>query len=393
MRLNRLAQIGLIVIAAAVLLWILVWVLRRDSTPTVAQNNSADPNFVQVNDTTGEPAAQGGRRGYVARYSIPERSILTRDMFIEDTGGGDRDEDIYVTNFLEQGYGYITRVAIPKGRHLQHDQLLGSVRELGVSAAVGDGFRAMTVAVPNKPTLHSIVSVGDFVDVIATFDQAETRVLADGVRVLAVDGFARDYEKGSVIKRGPKSEGPEVVQAPPPGATPIPGQRPGEPAPTPVPQGNQPPPQAREAALTLEVRPEQATAISFAIAAAAPLDYLIQPRPTTLAAPQLTTARVTKAQVAPYALASKRAGGTGGGTANATQQRVARAAERTFDRIGNSVERWNPPVPNPNVGTPIGPMPPNGLPQPEGTPKPRTYDITIYPDGLPPRINTVPIPD
>lgn len=382
MRPNRFILIGLILIGFSVLFWVLVTVFSgRGSAPTVVQDNTADPNIVQVN--TGEPA-QGSRRGYVARYNIPARTILTRDMFAPDTSGSSSDETIYVTDFLEEGYGYITRVDIPKGRHLQHDQLLGSVRELGVAGALNDGFRAMTIAVPNKPTLHSIVSVGDFVDVIGTFDQAETRVLADGVRVLAVDVYGQNYEKAPVAKRGPYSDGPNAPAAPPPGATPVPGQRPGEPVPTPVPQGNQPPPPAREAALTLEVRPEQATAISFAIAASAPLDYLIQPRPTTLAAPQVTTARTTKAQVAPYALASKRSGTTGGTTRSGTEttsrvQRVSTGGPGSIDR------NWIPPMPPPTTQ-----FTPPTVPTPA---KPRTYDITIYPDGLPPRINTVPIPD
>ncbi|HEY0076978.1 MAG TPA: RcpC/CpaB family pilus assembly protein [Abditibacteriaceae bacterium] len=386
MRLNRLALIGLGILGL-VFVWVLFLVFRPKPT-TVVQDNTADPNIVQVN--TGDPAAQGSRRGYVARYNIPARTILTRDMFAPDTSGSSSDETIYVTDFLEEGYGYITKVDIPKGRHLQHDQLLGSVRELGVSGALNEGFRAMTIAVPNKPTLHSIVSVGDFVDVIGTFDQMETRVLADGVRVLAVDVYGRDYEKASISKRGPYSDGPNAPAAPAPGATPVPGQRPGEPVPTPAPQGNQPPPPAREAALTLEVRPEQATAISFAIASAAPLDYLIQPRPTTLAAPQITTARTTKAQVAPYALASKR---SAGGTAQ--RDRVTTAAEKTLTKIGSAADSWK--MPSPGMGTPLGPMPvggTGGFPTgPMPTPKPRTYDITIYPDGLPPRINTVPIPD
>lgn len=392
MRLNRLAQIGLIVIVAAVLLWVLVSVFRRSPAPTVVQDNTGDPNIAQVN-TTGDPAAQGSRRGYVARYNIPARTILTRDMFAPDTSGSSSDETIYVTDFLEEGYGYITKVDIPKGRHLQHDQLLGSVRELGVAGALNEGFRAMTIAVPNKPTLHSIVSVGDFVDVIGTFDQAETRVLADGVRVLAVDVYGRDYEKASLSKRGPYSDGPNAPAAPAPGATPVPGQRPGEPVPTPAPQGNQPPPPAREAALTLEVRPEQATAISFAIAASAPLDYLIQPRPTTLAAPQITTARTTKAQIAPYALASKRSGGTGGTAGTRTTATTVSTGGGGGGRrgTGGSTGGWNN-TPMPSFGSPLPPAIPGTLP-PVTPAKPRTYDITIYPDGLPPRINTVPIPE
>ncbi len=164
-------------------------------------------------------------------------------MFQEGSLSGASDDDRYVTDFLTEGYGYITAKPITKGRHLQHDDLLGSVRELGVSAAVQDGYRAITLAVPNKPTLHDIVSIGDFVDVVATFDQLETRVLADGVRVLAVDVYGRDYEKAPVSKRGSLSAGPNPPTPPDPNATPVQGQPvtpEGEPQPTPVPANNQP---------------------------------------------------------------------------------------------------------------------------------------------------------
>lgn len=387
MRLNRLAQIGLIVIAAAVLLWVVLSRSGNRNTTTTEANaaNTGNVTNVSTNPQSAPPRSSG--RGYKARIDIPARTIITRDMFQEGSLS-DSNDDLYVTDFLTEGYGYVTAKPILRGRHLQHSDLLGSVRDLGVSAAIQDGYRAITIAVPNKATLHDIVSIGDFVDVVATFDQAETRVLADGVRVLAVDVFGRDYEKAPVAKRGNLSGGPNAPARPDPNATPVPGQPPvpeGEPAPTPVPQGQQQPPAApREAALTLEVRPEQATAISFATASGAVLDYLIQPRPNSLAAPQTTQARLTKAQIAPYALASKRSGGA---TTNTRTQNVSTGGGGG-GRGSRDVGSY---IPMPNTGNIQ--LPPATLPPPMATPKPKTYDIVIYPDGLPPRVNTVPIPD
>lgn len=393
MRLNRLAQIGLIVIVGAVLLWLGLRVFGTKPAPVVeananAANSASDANVVPVSaNPEGQPPRSRGR-GYKARFDIPDRTILTRDMFQDGSLDPAADNDKFVTDFLTEGYSFITAKPISKGRHLQDDDLLGSVRELGVSAAVHDGFRAVTIAIPNKPTLHDIVSIGDNVDVVATFDQVETRVLADGVKVLAVDVYGRDYEKAPVAKRGNLSAGPNPPAHPDPNATPVPGQPPvpeGEPQPTPAPQGNQPPPAAREAALTLEVTPEQAAAISLATASGAVLDYLIQPRPSTMAAPQASQTRLTRVMVAPYAESRKRSSGSA-----PAQERVAKAAEKAFDKIGGSVDKWT-------VGGPIGPgipIPgtPTSYPTSPPAPKPKTYDIVIYPDGLPPRVNTVPIP-
>ncbi len=391
MRLNRLAQIGLIVIVGAVLLWIGLKAFGPKKS-NLAQNDANTANATNAPGVTpvsvnSQQSAQGRShgRGYKARFYIPERTLLTRDMFVDGSLDPADDNDKFVTDFLTEGYSYITANSIPLGQHLKRSDLLGSIRELGVSAAVHDGYRAHVLTLVNKPTLHDIVSIGDYVDVVATFDQVETRVLADGVRVLAVDVYGRDYEKASVAKRGSQSAGPNAPAHPDPNATPVPGQPPvpeGEPAPTPVPQGQQAPPPVRETALTLEVKPEQAAAIALAAASGAVLDYLIQPRPSTLAAPQLTEARVTKAMVAPYALANKRSGST---TSSNNTRTVSTSSSGGGGGGRTRTPIWEPPVPSPTGITPIDITA-------MSTPKPKTYDIVIYPDGLPPRVNTVPIP-
>lgn len=377
MRLNRLALMGLGLIVVVLIVAGLLS-LRSNTAPNVAQDNTAiDPNL--RNASAAAPASSG--RGFRARIDIPERTILTRDMF--DVSNTDDAGDEYVTDFLKDGYGYITAKQLKKGDDLRHDDLLGSIRDLGVSAAVRDTYRAIAIAVPTKTTLHDIVSIGDYVDVIATFDQAETKVIADRARVLAVDIYAGDYERASGSKRGGFSTGPNPPPAPSPESTPVAGQQPGEPAPTPAPASGQPQPPRPEASITLEVLPAQAANIALAQASNAPLDYLIQPRPNRLTVPQVNDARVTKAQLAPYALAKGRQGAAG----TTPTTRVAAGG-------GGGSGTRRPPMNFPmDLTPPGGPLTPA---QPVFTlppPKPKTYDIVIYPDGLPPRVNTVPIPE
>jgi Flp pilus assembly protein CpaB len=369
MRLNRTAQVGLIVIVAAFLLAAILFLFKpRNDVSVATANNAANPNLVP---TGGQAPVPVSGRTFKARMNIPERTILTRDMFVESDDIEDPDDKVYVTDFRNQALGYLTARPILLGRPLKTEDLLGSISDLGVSAAVRDGYRAITIAVPNKPTLHNIVSIGDYVDVLATFEQAESRVIADQVRVLGVDVYGRDYERAPLAKRGSFNPGPPQAAgaAPAPNATPTP---------TPTPPPNGAPPARPEAALILEVLPDQAAAIALAQASNAPLDYLIQPRPQLDWKPTPNLARVIKPQVAPYAVASKRPSAS-----------APSGTTRTVSTGGGGTVRPIPTMPKP-VWT--GPMSTDNL-TPVATPKPKTYDIVVYPDGLPPRVNTVPIPE
>jgi len=405
MRLNRTAQVGLIVIVFALILAGIL-AIRRPSDPTTANAVNTGNNVVPVAaDPDAPPVSSGG--AFRARVDIPERTLLTRSLFEPVPLGEEESADVFVTDFRTQGIGFLTARPILKGQKLQQGDLLGHISDLGVSAAVRDGFRALAIPVPNKPTLHDIVSIGDFVDVVATFDQAESRVVADGVRVLAVDVFGRDYETGSLAKRGGfRGDDRPGGPPPPPAENGQPGPPPGEAAPTPTPAPGTPQAARPEASITVELRPEQATAIALAQAANAPLDFLIQPRPTTLSAPQLTVARVIKPQIAPYAVASKRTGGaapsgSGGGGGSAAQRGSGSVRQVASSGGGDGGVRRRPlppsmwPNPDSNMGTQLPPavVGTGGItPVPVATPR-KTYDIVIYPDGLPPRTNTVPLPE
>lgn len=379
MRLNRTAQVGLIVILFALGL-LVFYSLRRNDAPQVVNNPNG--NVVPVSTDGAAPVESG--LAFKARYDIPQRAILTSDMFEPARLGTGESDEVFVTSLRTQGVGFITSKPISKGRKVRHDDLLGHLSELGVSAAIQDGYRAMPIPVTNKATLHDIVSIGDFVDVVATFDQAETRILADGVRVLAVDIYAANYEKGSAAKRGSyRGDDRPGGPPPPPDAQNRPVNANGEPAPTQPPASGTPQPARPEASITLEVRPDQAAAIALAQASNAPLDFLIQPRPTTLSLPVLTEARVTKPMIAPYAVASKRSSGGGSSAPARTPVR-----EVSTDRRRVNTEPM-PAFPSQRgqdlVMTGVPPMP---IPTQK-----KTYEITVYADGLPPRTNTVPLPE
>ena len=364
MRLNRTAQVGLFVIVGALLLAV-VLNMSKGPTPPPNSGNSAGVTPVAAQSGQAQPVVLGGP--LAARFDIPERSILTRDMFEPAKGGDDASGDAYVTDFRTQGLNFVTAKPIVKGAKLVKTDLLGHLSELGVSAAVRDGMRAMTIAVPTKATLHDIVSIGDYVDVVATFDQVESKILAPGVRVLAVDIYGRDFEKSSLAKRGDRKGDDRPGGAPPPPNPNGQPTAPGEPGAAPTPASGQPQPPKPEMALTLEVKPEQATTITLAQASNAPLEFLLQPRPTTVSVGQEMPARVTKPQVAPYAVAFRRGGDV----------KAGKALESKGPRIPWLTQ--GPIIPVPTVG------PVQIIPR-------KTYDVTIYPDGLPARTTTVPLP-
>lgn len=362
MRLNRTAQLGLIVIGFALLLAVYL-TLSKGSDPKQAAGNSVA--VTPVNAPAGPPAPTGGM--LAARFDIPDRTILTRDMFELAKPLDGESSEAYVTDFRGQALNFVTARPIIKGARLEKAALLGHLSELGVSAVVREGMRAITIAVPTKTTLHDIVAIGDYVDVVGTFDQVESKILAGGVRVLAVDVYGRDFEKSSVAKRG-GFKGDDRPGGPPPPPNPN-GQpaSPGEPGAAPTPVPGQPAPPKPEMALTLEVKPETATAITLAQAANAPLEFLLQPRPRTgVEVGQDLPARITKPQVAPYAVAFRRGG-------DVKANKVVGNSGPVFKDFG-PVPTFPPPV--------VTPM---------AVPK-KTYEVTIFPDGLPARTTTVPLP-
>jgi Flp pilus assembly protein CpaB len=387
MRLNRKIRIGAALVALALLLLGLVTITRRlQSAAPVASN--ANTNTPVEPSITAAPASSG--RVAVARENIPERSIVTSEMleFRDAPAGFDR--RAFVTDLNAQAVGFVTARPIAAGRDVRQADLLGHISDVGVAGALLPGHRAMILPIGSKATLHDLVRIGDHVDIVASFDQQESRVIAEDVRVLAVDVFGNDYPQVKIAMRGDyKAPARSISASNPPspssGAAPAkgqpspdapPGQQPaagasvegvpGGSAPEPTPtQG--PPPARPESALTIEVTPQQATDIALTQSAGQNIDFLLRARsepriPTgTGGAPEaLETGGVSLAsgesrsatfsireKLAPYAARTRRAGvptGSNAASASRTATRNTSAPARSSGGSGRqsgSIRRGN----------------------------------------------------
>lgn len=396
MRPNRkLLAGGAIIIGAIVFL--LLWNALRNRPATQPARTAT--NTV---GTTGETVALTGRRAAVANQDIPERAIITPDMFTMQTVPEGAPADSYVSQPNAQAVGFIAARPIPKGtRFSPTSDFVGHISEVGIAGALFPGRRAMVIPVGNKPTLHDLVRVGNFVDVLAAFDGQESRSIVQNVRVLAVDVFGEQYPQTNVAMSGPYKADPKakgIASTPPaPNAQGgAPAGATGEVAPTPTPAPDQPPPRP-DPAITLEVTPQQANAILLAQASGATLEYILRPAQvgavlvgtqvgpdgTPVEAtdaegnPLVVPVSVTKAQLAPYAERKKagppapKASTRNVSSNNGNPGRIPR--EPRFTNLG--------PPPGGDFGP--GPLPPVVVPQSP------TYDIPIYIDGKMTRVDTV----
>ena len=423
MRPNRKIRIGLAILAFGLLLWGLYSMVSRfRGTPQPEVNLADNPttNTVPVADTGGDRIVflrADDNPGDEVRI-IPARTILTPDM-VEVRRADVGDTDRFVTDIESGASGFITRRDLPFGSQLSKADLVGHISEVGVAGALLPGQRAMVVPIVNKSTLHDLVRVGDRVDIVAAFDQVESRTVVQDVRVLAVDVFGKDYPQVKVAMRGdykapPRNIGMANPASPANGgqsgaenggeagaagnAAPN-GQQAPEAAPTPVPS----PPAKPDPAITVEVTPEQATAISLTQASGQNLDFLIRPRSEPRIAPGTTTdaagvltatgtatgeaqvrvASTTRNRLAPYATRVKQGNQTtqtrqtssGGGSGSPS---------RSFSGGGGNRNFMTPPIPSPGSGgMQVLPAP---VPQPRVV---ETYDIPVIGDGKIMRIETV----
>lgn len=432
MRLNRKIRIGAALVALALLLLGLVTISRRlqpDATPVANAASTPEPGNTVA-------AAPSSNRIARARQNIPERSIVTPEMLeFRDARQGE-DGRAFVTDPNAQAVGFITQRPIAAGADVRRADLLGHISDVGVAGALLPGRRAMILPIGGKSTLHDLVRIGDRVDIVASFEQQESRVIAEDVRVLAVDVFGSDYPQVKIAMRGdykaPAHAYSAAVPPSPSGAAGQPGasnaanpdapagQQPAAGAPAggtgPEPTPTQGPPPARpESALTIEVTPQQATDISLTQAAGQNIDFLLRARSEpripagiagvpgaggiTLASGETrtTTAFSIRDRLAPYAARAKRSGAA---SANAARNapvkelsgalgKLAAAAKAEARGGGNS--RFNPPdIPPPTQNVP--PFDPGkGIPVggPSAPAPPATYDIPVYGDGKLVRTDTV----
>lgn len=419
MRPNRNIRVGIILIVVAIIA--LFVVSRLGNRGTQVADNTTDANTVADNGTDNgvqTVSMQGSDVVFQARDFIPERTIITPDMFETARYRGDTPTPTtFVTDLPTQAVGFITARPLQRGTQLRTSDLIGHISKVGIAGAIRPGARAMVVPIVNKATLHDLVRIGDYVDIIAAFDQQESRAIVQNVRVLAVDVYGKDFPQVRIAMRGSNKAEPGGVgfgNAPSPvGAGGAPAGGAGAPAaaatPTPTPPPAGPPPAAPEPALILEVSPDQAAALSLAVASNSPLDYIIHPTTDNLGAPGtavpggiapggITTVRavaITKPQLAPYADRIKRRGTT---TTTARTRTVATGdagggMSRRAAR-GNLRDNFGGPQYPPNVTPPLGlggpGLPPAQIQAPQA---PKTYDIPIYADGKSVRIDTVRKPD
>lgn len=395
MRTNRQIRIGIALIAGAFVLLLLYLFFRgRDNQPTVAQNNATTEGVTPVSLNT-------GRQWLVARTDIPERSIITPGMYVLDEVPDSVPDSVFrnhVSDPQAEGIGFITRVRIRRNDPIRKSDLVGHITEVGVAGALRPGTRAMTVTLANKPTFHDVVRVGDTVDIIAAFDQAESRTIVESVRVLAVDVFGKDYPQTSIAQRGdykapqrsirtanPASPGgnnaggaANTASTPAtPDASGQPAAAPAGPAPAPTPTPSPTPPPPRPApALIVEVTPDQANRISLAQNSGGILDFIIVPFEAPIIVPggvETRAVSVTRPQIAPYAEGRKRAAPSG---AAPTRSASSGGGSGGSGSRGGAPSFGGPMLPDP-APIPAGNTPPMTIESQE----PSTYAIPVYVDG------------
>lgn len=401
MRSNRSIRLGIALMGGAFLLLILYffWQSGRSSNQTTVAENSAPT----ANGVT-PVSVQTGRRAAIALVDLPERSIITPDMFrMEELPEGATGVD-YITDPQAQAIGFITRRRILRNERLRTTDLVGHISEVGIAGALSPGTRAMVLPLPSKPTFHDLVRVGGYIDVIAAFDQQESRTIVENARVLAVDVFGNDYPPASVAMRGPfkaparaiRSANPSASTEPESGApvasTPPTGEAAPAPAPTPTPT---PAPQTAPLApaITIEVTPDQANRISLAQNSGAVLDFILVPRPSFIVPGAATAtgarvATVTRAQLAPYAESKKSAGAP----KSAAPSRPARGGGGSIRSVADSSGFSSPPLPEPAPirSSELEPATVNAsTTAPSGPAARPTYEIPIYADGTKVRTDVV----
>ena len=338
MRSTRTIVFGCALIAVALIFWVLLSKIRQSNAPVPIATRTATPGALNT------AAVSVGKIAHAA-VDIPAGSIVTDDMLVMKDYNGPSTTG-FVTDIDKQAAGFITRVTITKdGMIRPEEDFIGHISQVGIAGALRPGTRALVLPLPGKPTLHDLVKIGNSVDIIAAFDGQESRTIVENVRVLAVDVFANDYPQVNAAMRGAYKAKPlgnaiasdnTAPGAPSARAGAAPDSVPPSQAATPTPAPQNLPP--LDPALTLEVTPQQASAIQLAQSSGAPLDFLVRPAlpgnrsgeamlvsddgtilgPITPAQPIANS--VTKRQLAPYAEAVKNRGGNnaGGGSAGRT---------------------------------------------------------------------------
>ncbi len=400
---NRKLIFGAVLLVAALVFWGLL--NARNNVQVAAAKPTPLPLAQQVN------LPNAGRMIAYAASDIPQGTLVTKNMLQMRELPGTAPTAPFITDPQRQALGFVTSTAIPKGALIRPlDDFAGHISEVGIAGMLQPGKRAIVIPFANKPTLHDLVAIGNYVDINSAFDGQEARTIVPRVRVLAVDVFGSDFPQTNIARRGPYRAELPGSGAPAPGeAAPAPGTTP---TPTPAPAQA---PARPDPAITLEVTPEQANRILLAQASGGVLDFVVLPTtgdPSTVpggadtpgttpegqpigeGVAQLVSA-VTRPQLAPFAerkklgnTGSTRTASTGGGDGNGGGRRSPRL------RAINTNFGPPPVIPSAGVtsGGSLGPAAPTSFPTPAPTAESPTYNIPIYSDGRAVRIETVPRP-
>jgi pilus assembly protein CpaB len=123
-----------------------------------------------------------------ASATIPPRTVITSNMVemkhIEPGAvskippGALRDASEAVNS--------VTAEMIPAGETITQSRLLGSLKDIGLTALIPIGKRAMILNLHQKPQVMNLLHPGDRIDVLATFENELTRTIVEDVEVMSV---------------------------------------------------------------------------------------------------------------------------------------------------------------------------------------------------------------
>ena len=135
----------------------------------------------------------------VASTMIPPRTIITGNMVELKTIPPDQAEGIApgALNDVSQTVNAVSKDMIASGEVVRRSHLLGALRDIGVTALVPPGRRAMMIVLNNKPQVVNLLHSGDRIDVIATFDKEFSRMLVEDVEVVSVNTGAESSQAPS----------------------------------------------------------------------------------------------------------------------------------------------------------------------------------------------------
>ncbi len=135
----------------------------------------------------------------VASTMIPPRTIITGNMVELKTIPPDEAKGVApgALNDVSQAVNAVSKELIASGEVIRRSHLLGALRDIGVTALVPPGRRAMMIVLTHKPQVVNLLHPGDRIDVIATFDNEFSRMLVEDVEVVSVNAGAESSPTSS----------------------------------------------------------------------------------------------------------------------------------------------------------------------------------------------------